>query len=196
MALRPLALAMGPGALSLSMKGVVMSSLFDSPAVPTSPPGSAGLITLEYLQSTLADQLDFDEGLAKWVIEVVSNTARLVANQVGWTAETVPPAVRTVVSLAARRLYTNPDRFTRESSGDYAYALDSSVTNADVFTPTEIGTLRRFAPGPRFGGLRTLSVTRGDAYRPDGYVPDGGHIGFPWYAGGDAGTLHFPGGAR
>lgn len=173
-----------------------MPSMFDSPAAPAPPPESSGLITSKYLRSTLADQVEFDEDLAAWAIEVVSNTARLVANRVGWTAETVPAAVRSVVSLAARRLYTNPDRFTRESSGDYSYALDSSVTNADVFTPTEIGTLRRFAPGVHRGGLCTLSTTRGDGYQLDGYVPDGGFIGFPWYADGDVGGLRFPGGAR
>lgn len=151
----------------------------------TPTPANAGhLITVEYLQSSLTDASRFDMGLAKWAIDVVSNTARLIANQPSWTFESVPPAVQTVVSLAARRLYTNPDRFTREASGDYSYGLDPSVTNADVFTPTEIGTLRGYAPGRQSGGLRTVATTRGDAHYPDGYVPDGTRYGFPWYAGG------------
>lgn len=144
------------------------------------------LISVEYLQSSLTDSARFDLGLAHWAIDVVSNTARLIASQPGWDYESVPPAVQTVVSLAARRLYTNPDRFTREASSDYSYGLDPSVTNADVFTPTEIGTLRQYAPGRRSGSLRTLSTTRGDGgYPVDGYVPDGTRYGFPWYATGD-----------
>lgn len=141
------------------------------------------LITLDDLQATLTDAATFDMDLGSWVLEVVSNTARLVANRTDWTLENVPPEVQSVVSLAARRLYTNPDRFTRESSGDYSYGLDPSVTNADVFTPTELGYLRKYAPARRTGGLSTLSTTRGDAGAPSsGYVPDGSATGFPWYA--------------
>lgn len=147
----------------------------------TTPSNPAHLITPEYLQGTLSDSAAFDQALAEWALEVVSNTARLIANQPGWTAENIPPAAASVVSLAARRLYSNPDRFTRESDGDYSYSLDPSVTNADVFTPTEIGTLRRFAPGRSTGGLRILSTTRGDTGAPSGYVPDGTEYGFPWY---------------
>lgn len=140
------------------------------------------LIDLEYLQSSLTDSARFDVGLARWAVEVVSNTARLVANRTDWTLENVPPAVQSVVSLATRRLYTNPDRFTRENSGDYGYALDSSVTNADVFTPTEKGTLLQYAKRPSTGGLRTVGTTRGDALAPSGgFVPDGTRHGFPWY---------------
>lgn len=140
------------------------------------------LIDLEYLQASLTDSARFDVGLARWAVEVVSNTARLVANRTDWTLENVPPAVQSVVSLATRRLYTNPDRFTRENSGDYGYALDSSVTNADVFTPTEKGTLLQYAKRPSTGGLRTVGTTRGDALAPSGgFVPDGTRYGFPWY---------------
>lgn len=140
------------------------------------------LINLEYLQASLTDAARFDVRLAQWAVEVVSNTARLIANRTDWTMENVPPAVQSVVSLATRRLYTNPDRFTRESSGDYSYGLDASVTSADVFTPTEKGTLLQYAKRPSTGGLRTVSTTRGDAMAPStGYVPDGTRYGFPWY---------------
>lgn len=164
-------------------------------AAPDPEPG--GLITVEYLQTTLADQTEYDTGLAAWAIEVVSNTARLVANRMDWTAGTIPAVVKSTVSLAARRLYTNPDRFTRENSGDYGYSLDPSVTNADVFTPTELATLRKYAPQSNQGGLRTISTTRGDAYAPDGteYVPDGNpyYHGFPWYVSGTPDSYHTPG---
>lgn len=165
------------------------TGIFDGDtAAPAPEPG--GLITVDYLQTTLADQAEYDSGLASWAIEVVSNTARLVANRMDWTAGTIPAVVKSTVSLAARRLYTNPDRFTRENSGDYGYSLDPSVTNADVFTPTELATLRRYAPRNNTGGLRVLSTTRGDGNAPDGthYVPDGNphYHGFPWYVDGGA----------
>lgn len=141
------------------------------------------LITPESLRRSLGDDhTTFDEALADWSIEVVSNTAKLIANRDTWTQETVPPAVESVIGLAARRLYTNPDRFTRESDGDYSYGLDASVTNADVFTATERGTLLTYRATRRTGGLTTLSTTRGDESAPSGYVPDGTRYGFPWYA--------------
>ena len=128
-----------------------------------------------------SDMAVFDDALADWAIEVVSNTARLIANRSTWTADNVPPAVSTVISLAARRLYTNPDRFTRESDGDYSYSLDASVTNADVFTATERGTLLGYRQGRSTGGLHVLGTTRGDSHMPHGRVPDGTREGFPWY---------------
>lgn len=131
------------------------------------------------------DVATFDDALADWALEVVSNTARLIANRQSWTADNVPPAVASVVGLAARRLYTNPDRFTRESDGDYSYSLDASVTNADVFTETERGTLLGYRQGRATGGLQVLGTTRGDSYASSGRVPDGTREGFPWYAEGE-----------
>lgn len=141
------------------------------------------LVTPGSLRRSLGDAVTFDDALADWALEVVSNTARLVANRSSWTADNVPPAVQSIVSLAARRLYTNPDRFTREADGDYSYGLDSSVTNADVFTETERGVLVGYRAQNRTGNVMTLSTTRGDAYHPTGYVPDGTRWGFPWYGG-------------
>lgn len=154
------------------------------------------LITPEDLQRSLASSAGFDRGLASWALEVVSNTARLVANRQDWTPDNVPPAIQAVVSLAARRLYTNPDRMTREADGDYSYGLDSSVTNADVFTPTETATLRQYSPTRKTGGLRIVSTTRGDAHLPSGRVPDGTAHGFPWYADDQGGVHLWPGGLQ
>lgn len=153
------------------------------------------LISPADLQRSLASSAGYDQGLAEWALEVVSNTARLIANRPTWTEDTCPPAVQSVVSLAARRLYTNPDRMTREADGDYSYGLDSSVTNADVFTATEIATLRTYHPGNKTGSLRVVGTTRGDAYAPSGRVPDGTRHGFPWYAT-DDGVHLWPGGLQ
>ncbi|APT90499.1 hypothetical protein CSPHI_05000 [Corynebacterium sphenisci DSM 44792] len=126
------------------------------------------LITPEALAASLTDNLVFDRGLAEWAIGVVSDTARDIAGRPEWEPDTCPAAVLAIIGLAARRLYTNPDRMTRENDGDYGYALDSSVTDAAVFTPSEQGRLRRFAPGAAAGGLRVVSTTRGDAAAPSG----------------------------
>lgn len=151
-----------------------------TPQEPTQDDGL--LISPQALQQSLTDSATFDLGLAQWALSVVSNTTRLIAGKPDWTAASVPPVVQSVVSLASRRLYTNPDRMTREASADYSYGLDSSVTNADVFTPTEISTLRSFSPTRRTGGLATIATTRGDALAPSGkFVPDGTQYGFPWY---------------
>lgn len=143
-----------------------------------------GLITLEELQQSLFDSSRFDVGLAEWVIGIVSDTARHVAAKPQWTVENIPPAAQSVVKLAARRLYTNPDRMTREQAGDYSFGLDSSVTKADVFTPSELATLKAFAPSAQTGGLRVVSTRREDAGPYFGErVPDGTRYGFPWYGG-------------
>lgn len=140
------------------------------------------LVSPEELQQSLVDSSRFDRGLAEWVLDIVSDTARHISGR-SWTAETIPPAAEAVVKLAARRLYTNPDRMTREASGDYSYGLDASVTKADVFTPSEQSTLRAFAPGANTGGLRVLSTRREDVAYRSKFVPDGSEYGFPWYGG-------------
>ena len=96
----------------------------------------------------------------------------------------VAATVRVLIQHAARRLYANPDRFVRETTPEYGYALDPSVTSADIFTPTEQARLRRFAAPRRTGGLATISTTREplDGFGSgDVYVPDGTTTGFPWY---------------
>lgn len=154
------------------------------------------LLSPQDLQRSLSSSAGFDQGLAEWALEIVSNTARMVTTR-DWTADTVPPGVQAIVSMAARRLYTNPDRMTREADGDYSYGLDSSVTNAAVFTPGELGQLQAWHPGRQTGSLRIVSTTRGDGGAPSGRVPDGTEHGFPWYGTSDGNMLWpYPGGAR
>jgi drug/metabolite transporter (DMT)-like permease len=62
---------------------------------------STTLIAPEDLQRSLASSAGYDRGLATWALEVVSNTAMLVANRFDWTPENVPPAVQSVISMAA-----------------------------------------------------------------------------------------------
>ena len=67
------------------------------------------LVTPESLRRSLGDAVTFDDALADWAIEVVSNTAKLIANRSTWTQETVPPAVESVISFTSyHRLQAPP----------------------------------------------------------------------------------------
>lgn len=133
-------------------------------------------------RSLTSDHGPIDEGLAVWAIEIVSAAALAITRRQWADPLDVPPGVMAVLALAARRLYVNPDRMTREAEGDYSYGLDSSVTKADVFTPNEVAVLEDHRAVQRVQGLGTLSTYRGDTgVRRTGYVPDGSEYGFPWY---------------
>lgn len=141
------------------------------------------LLAVEDLQRSLSsDNGPLDSGLAEWAIEIVSAAAVDVTGASWASPDDVPPGVLAVLGLAVRRLYTNPDRFTRESEGDYSYGLDSSVTKSDVFTPSERATLLQYRVSRRPRGIGTIGTTRGDPRLSTRYVPDGTENGFPWYA--------------
>lgn len=127
-----------------------------------------------------------DEGLAAWAIEVVS-AAALSLTRRDWSSPLdVPPGAMAVLAMATRRLYTNPDRMTREAEGDYSYGLDSSVTKAAIFTPEEEKRLAEYRLDRKPKGLGTISTYRGDGYYSGTrYVPDGTEYGFPWWSEGD-----------
>lgn len=141
------------------------------------------LLDLEDLERSLpSDAGQFDTGLARWAIEMVSAAAVEITRQQWQVSADVPPGVMVVLAMAARRLYVNPDRFTREAEGDYSYAFDATVTKADVFTPAEIATLRDHSTAPKVKGLGTIGTYRGDLRSTSTiYVPDGTATGFPWY---------------
>lgn len=141
------------------------------------------LLELADLERSLAsDSGAFDERLAMWVIEIVSAAALDITKRDWSSALDVPPGAMYVMALAARRLYTNPDRFTREAEGDYSYGLDATVTKADVFTPNEKARLQEYAGIRKLKGIGTLGTYRGDIAVSDTvYVPDGSRYGFPWY---------------
>lgn len=127
-----------------------------------------------------------DVGLAAWAVETVSAKALEITGRDGsWIEpEDVPAGAAATLGIACRRLYTNPDRFTREGEGDYSYGLDASVTKADIFTAAEEKSLKAYGATrrPRVKGIGTLSTYRGDAHEPRTvYVPDGTDAGFPWY---------------
>lgn len=141
------------------------------------------LLDVTDLQRSLpSDAGPFDEGLAQWAIDMVSSSAVEITRQDWSVPADVPAGVVVVLAMAARRLYTNPDRFTREAEGDYSYAFDATVTKADVFTPAEIATLRDHSAAPKVKGLGTIGTYRGDLRQTSTvYVPDGTSTGFPWY---------------
>lgn len=145
--------------------------------------GKVRLIDIEDLQRSLTvDAGVFNQGLAVWSIEVVSAAALQITGRNWKEPLDVPPGAMAVLALAVRRLYTNPDRFTREAEGDYSYGLDASVTKASIFTPDEKAVLEEFSTKRRLAGLASVSTFRGDLRCGDTiYVPDGTVYGFPWY---------------
>lgn len=135
-------------------------------------------------RSLTSDSGPMDEGLAGWVVEMVSAAALDITRRSWSDPLDVPPGATAVLALAARRLYTNPDRFTREAEGDYSYGLDATVTKADIFTPNEIRTLQEYRTSQKPRGIGTVGTRRGDVpAMSTRYVPDGSRYGFPWYEG-------------
>lgn len=143
------------------------------------------LLELDDLERSLPipDGGEIDATRAEWAIEMVSAAAVSITRQAWQIPEDVPIGCVPALAMAARRLYTNPDRFTREAEGDYSYGLDATVTKADIFTPSEKATLLEHAVSRRVTGLRTIGTYRGDISREGTvYVPDGSRYGFPWYS--------------
>lgn len=107
----------------------------------------------------------FDADFGRWVIDIVSAAALHETRQAWKTPDDVPSGVVPVLALACRRLYTNPDRFTRESDGSYSYGLDESVTKAGIFTADQLAILHDYRAGvAKITGLGTVSTYRGDLY--------------------------------
>ena len=94
-----------------------------------------------------------DQGLLQWAIETVSGRALAVTGRQWQSPDDVPYGVYPILNVAARRLYVNPDRYTREAEGDYSYGLDASVTKAAIFTPDEEASLREFGGAGRVKGI-------------------------------------------
>lgn len=98
---------------------------------------------------------------AEAVLNSVSGLVRSEAKKT-WVNDSnalidVPPEVTTIVFEAARRKWTNPNGYSSESDGDYAYRLSPDDV-AVYLTEAECRILRRFRAS---GGLFTISTTRG-----------------------------------
>ncbi|MBS4104309.1 hypothetical protein [Tsukamurella paurometabola] len=74
-----------------------------------------------------------------------------------WDASNVPGDVRAVLLAAARREYTNPNRWTNVDKGAYKAARAPEAVTADLFTRTELSTLSRFRRTP---GLHVIGSYR------------------------------------
>lgn len=142
------------------------------------------LVEMADLERSLSsDYGSLDQGLAAWAIEMVSAAALDLTRREWRSPADVPPGAMAVLGMATRRMYTNPDRFTREAEGDYSYGLDATVTKADIFTPNERRTLLEYRSARRASGIGTMGTYRGDVGRTGTrYVPDGTAYGFPWYS--------------
>lgn len=142
----------------------------------------AQLLEIDDLERSLSsDYGPLDRGLAEWTIEMVSAAALQITKQDWRDALDVPPGAMAAMAIAARRLYTNPDRFTREGDDGYSYGIDASATGAEIFTGAEEATLREFRRRQRPKGIGTIGTTRDDPMPTGRFVPDGSQRGFPWY---------------
>ncbi len=94
--------------------------------------------------------------------------------------EPVPEAVRLVTLYCASRVFDNREGQNRWNVDDAGGGWKVDETGA-YLTASEKDTLSGFA-GRRFGGLGTVSTTRGDLAGPStGYVPVQDGPPFPWY---------------
>ena len=121
---------------------------------------------------------------AEAALEDVSARARSVAGQAWTDISTVPPTVVTVVLMAARRIYVNPDRYLSNMAGSFQATLAQSEFTGDIFMQGEIAELRKYRRSP---GLWVMSTTREGCDRPtDLYYTDGnGGDSICYRAGGD-----------
>lgn len=120
---------------------------------------SEPLATVEQLAARLGETLTPetpDYVRAEAAIEDVSERARSIAGQPTWSAGTAPAAVRAVVIAAARRIYTNPDRYLSNMAGTFQATVASDQFTGDIFMLGELAELAKFRPTPgvytqRFG---------------------------------------------
>ncbi|WP_207760580.1 hypothetical protein [Mycolicibacterium sphagni] len=113
---------------------------------------------------------------AELVLAIVSSWARVVSGQSWPDAPTgVPDDVRAVVLQASRRELKNPDRVISRQMGPFNVTFSSPPDG--FFYPAELAILKRFR---RSGGLRTVSVSRGEDGRPWA-----GKVGYLHYGEGD-----------
>ena len=120
------------------------------------------LIDFEDFKRFFESSEDINKDLADMCIEIVSQEALYISGAKWKGHADVPLAILPVLVLACRRLYMNPDRFTRESNGEYSYALDSSVTDASIFTPNEVARLKEIGGrrGNRLSGLGSIRTKK------------------------------------
>lgn len=117
---------------------------------------------------------------AEAAIRDASALVRAEARQVWAPPDVTPEAVHTVVFMAARRAYTNPDGYRSQSAGPFS--VQPSVVGV-YLTEQEIGIVRRYRPtSSGSSGLWTLATTRGDPCTT-GFVDDQyGTEPIPYYA--------------
>lgn len=131
------------------------------------------LVSVSDLQAFMKRTFNGDDlAQASAVLVGVSALARAAAGQ-GWPAAptNVPEDVQAVVKLATKRLLERLDQSENvksENMGPFAVTYGDSPT--DMFTPGELGILRRFRTK---SGLFTIGSSRGErAYFNDWWLTD------------------------
>lgn len=94
--------------------------------------------------------------------------------------EPVPETAKLVTLYCASRVFDNREGQNRWNVDDAGGGWKVDEAGA-YLTASEKDTLSKHA-GRRFGGMGTVSTTRGDLCRPvSGWVPTDGGPPFPWY---------------
>lgn len=143
------------------------------------------LATVDNLADWIGEAIEADSADAKRAEGVLRMASTLVRNETGrkWLTETgtvvsdLPDDVNLVVCQSAARAYLNPEHLEQRRIDDAYGAM--RVQEAGVYlTPSERSLLQQFAGDP-FGGIGTISTTRGDY--PKSSLEDDERILPPWY---------------
>ena len=152
----------------------------------------AALVSIDDLQTFLKRTFTGDDlDQADMALIGTSALVRAVSNQ-SWSdaPANVPEDVQQVVKLATKRLL---ERLKRDESVQDKtkgpFSVSYFADPGEVFTPAELAVLHRFRPQAGFGGLRTISTSRGELGRPRAGQVRLGVNGAPWtiFAYGDLG---------
>jgi hypothetical protein len=101
------------------------------------------------------------------VVSTISDLVRGEAGQGEWTLANVPANVSAIVLMVAVECFSNPDNKSSVTIDDVTRRWE----NGDLFSTSQLATIRSFRPG-RVSGLSTAQFTRGlDA--PSIALPDG-----------------------
>lgn len=148
---------------------------FDDVEVPA--PSSNALASLDELKNRLDFTLDVqEEALALSGLEDASNLVR--AEGLPWTAQNVPPVVKTIVLQATRRYVVNNQGLTVSRAGDETLGWDGIGDKAGTvyLTNEEKRTVITLSRGATFGSIPVTAwgTRKGAADRYASYVPVAG----------------------
>lgn len=136
----------------------------------TPPP----LATPANLAMRVGETIAADDAQALYYLAYASSIVRAYVGAT-WTNEanelvSVPDEARNVTIEVAARVWLNPTGNTQETVGPFTERRPDLFADGFFLTGTEKSQLAKYRPSS-FGGLYTISVTKGDYFDPTIYVP-------------------------